>query len=204
MSVTTSAKEILARTAAGPDGLPEAFWELVERYRGELVNQAYAILGSLPDAEDVVQESLCEAFNNRKRLVEARSLGALLRSINRANALDRRRSERRETDKSQRKQRHAPQRMATTGGFSMVELRDALAQAVEKLPAKERSVVVLKYWEHLSYEQIAARLNLPLTTVWRLYYQASQRLFAKLQAPMEAPAAPAPVPAAVLPERTEA
>lgn len=82
MSVTTSAKEILARTAAGPDGLPEAFWELVERYRGELVNQAYAILGSLPDAEDVVQESLCEAFNNRKRLVEARSLGALLRSIN--------------------------------------------------------------------------------------------------------------------------
>ncbi|MCW8128980.1 MAG: RNA polymerase sigma factor [Planctomycetota bacterium] len=164
-----------------PD-LPDELWEIVEQYRGELVNQALAMLGSLEDAEDVVQETFCEAFRSRERIAEARSLGAWLRSINRANAMDHLRKRRRG------RQAPRPGRTFTTGGFSLIEMRESLAKAIEALPEDQRSIVVLRYWEHLSYDEIAARLQLPTTTVWRRFYEASVALFGRMQDKLEAPA----------------
>ena len=90
MSITTSAQKVLQTAPERRTGeLPERYWELVEGYRGELVNQAYAILKALPDAEDVVQETFCEAMLKGEKLAQARSLGAWLRSVNRGNALNR-------------------------------------------------------------------------------------------------------------------
>ncbi|MBI3828703.1 MAG: RNA polymerase sigma factor [Planctomycetes bacterium] len=170
--------------------VPEKYWELIERYRGELVNQALAICGKLEDAEDVVQETLCEAFRDPAKLAQARSLGAFLRSINRANALNRTRDRKRDAAKSGRKQLEAPARLVTTGGFSLLELRDSVAKAIETLPPHLRTVVVLRYWQHLSYEEMAARLNVPSGTVGRLLYEATLALYDKLKIHLETPAAP--------------
>ena len=38
------------------------FWQLVERFKADLVNQAFAILGNVPDAEDVAQAFLHQAL----------------------------------------------------------------------------------------------------------------------------------------------
>lgn len=181
MATTTSAQQIMSALNGNDVVLPEEHWELIDRYRGELVNQALAIVGNLQDAEDVVQESFCEAFANPDRLADARSIGALLRTINKANALNRLRFRYRDADKNARQQRDVPRRMATTGGISFLELRDSVAQAVEKLSEKHRTVVVMRYWEHCSNEEIAERLGIPIGTVGRLHYEATQALFGKLR-----------------------
>jgi RNA polymerase sigma-70 factor (TIGR02960 family) len=67
----------LARARAG-DG--EAFRELVEAYRGELHTHCYRILGSVQDAEDVLQEALLAAWRSIGQF-DGRSLRAWLYRI---------------------------------------------------------------------------------------------------------------------------
>lgn len=195
---TTAAVQLMMRKAPMNERgeVPAQYWELIERYRGELVNQALAICGTLEDAEDVVQETFCEAFRDAERLSQARSLGALLRAINRANALNRVRDRSRESAKSGRRQLEAPPRQVTTGGFSMLELRDSVAKAIETLPPHLRTVVVLRFWQHLTYEEIAGQLKIPPGTAGRLIYEATQALYERLKPHLETPAAP---PAGVQP-----
>ncbi len=195
MALTTDAQRILnsAEGQAGA-GIPEPFWQIVERYRGELVNQAYAILNHVSDAEDVVQETFCEAFQQPHKLQGLRSLGAYLRAINKRNALDRLRQGRREADRAERQEQLARPRQSTTGGFTALELRESLTQAIESLPEAHRAVMVLRYWEGLSYEEIAARLKLPTTSVWRVASEASERLFGSLKPQIENDTAPADRP----------
>ncbi len=188
MSRTTSAQQILARDPIDELGrLPDAYWEIIDRYRGELINQAFSILGSLSDAEDVVQESFCEVLRDGQKLAAAHSVGAWLRRVNRANALNRLRSQKRDRNKNDRSQKENPKRPATTGGLSVVELRESVAMAVESLPERERSVIVLRYWEHLSYGDIARRLGMPEGTVARLLYEATQRLYSGFDGYLETP-----------------
>src|SRR5215469_13006339 len=68
----------LARARAG-DG--EAFRELTDPYRRELQVHCYRILGSVQDAEDVLQETLFAAWRGLSRFEERASLRSWLYAI---------------------------------------------------------------------------------------------------------------------------
>ena len=184
MPTTTMAHEILALPGAKPGTPPEVFWELLESYRSELINQALGITGSLADAEDVVQETFCEAFRGSGKLAKVSSMGAWLRTINRGNALNRNTQKRRTSSRESKLGKPT----VITGGFSGFEMREALANAIDALPEKMRRVMVLRFWDKLGFPEIAERLKLPQTTVWRLSYEASAILYKKLNIQINAPA----------------
>lgn len=155
------------------------FWQLVDRFRADLINQGFAILGNLQDAEDVAQETLCRAYREMHQLQDPTKLGAWIRSINRCNALDLRRRRKRECNA-----KHEIQEQSTepvSGGYSQVDVKELIARAVASLPDDLRMVVVFRYWEHLPYQEIALRLGLPLGTVKSQLSRADRLLEKRLQ-----------------------
>jgi RNA polymerase sigma-70 factor (TIGR02960 family) len=71
-------KRLLTRAAQGDE---EAFRELTDPHRRELQVHCYRILGSMQDAEDVLQETLLAAWRGLERFEERASLRAWLYRI---------------------------------------------------------------------------------------------------------------------------
>jgi RNA polymerase sigma-70 factor (TIGR02960 family) len=71
-------KRLLTRAAQGEE---EAFRELTDPHRRELQVHCYRILGSMQDAEDVLQETLLAAWRGLERFEERASLRAWLYRI---------------------------------------------------------------------------------------------------------------------------
>lgn len=190
MATTTAANTILnGRGVDWKSQVPEQYWELIDRYRSELTTQAVGILNNPDDAEDVVQETFCDAFRDPEKLKKADSIGAWLKSINRCNALNRLR----DTKRSSKRMEAAASSSGvdqtfTTGGFTVMELRESVSKALVVLPPNMRTIVKLRYWEYLSCKDIAAHLNIPEGTVKRLLFEANNKLYDKLRAQFESKA----------------
>ena len=164
MPTTDMMIDALIRFRQNPEGAPlDQFWVLVERFRADLVNQAYALLGNLQDAEDVAQESLCRAHRDLHRLEDPFKIGAWIRAINRCNALDLLR--RRKLEKKAKHTLQDQSEESVTGGYDRVAVHEVVARVVDSLPDELRTVVVFRYWERLAYQDIAAKLGIPLGTV---------------------------------------
>jgi RNA polymerase sigma-70 factor (ECF subfamily) len=169
-------------------GVPEEhFWQLVERFRADLVNQAFAILSNQADAEDCAQMALAKAFRMLPTLKDPQKLGSWMRTINHRTALNHLRSKKRN---SVRATAHIDTGVAaplTTPTGSDVEAvnrqhgMDQVARAVDGLPELYREVIVLRYWERLNLEQIAERLNVPSGTIKSRLARADRMLVEKLR-----------------------
>jgi RNA polymerase sigma-70 factor (ECF subfamily) len=91
--------QVLARARAGDE---DAFRELTDPYRRELQVHIYRIVGSVHDAEDLLQETLLAAWRGLERYQARASIRAWLYQIATNRALDALRATRRRPEELQR------------------------------------------------------------------------------------------------------
>jgi RNA polymerase sigma-70 factor, ECF subfamily len=166
----------------------EQFWRIVERFRATLINQAYCILGSQEDAEDVAQETLCKAFRTLHQLREAGKVGAWLRRMNHRHALVvyRRHHAAREERLATGHAGEIPAPKTSHNTTSVHQaMRDKIVRAMDSLPDGYREVLALRYWEKLSNAQIASRLDIPEGTVRSRLARADSMMIQKLKTSLE-------------------
>jgi RNA polymerase sigma-70 factor (ECF subfamily) len=177
------------RQEPGAEGNQRHFWQLMERFQADLVHQALAILGNQADAEDVTQDTLCRAYQEMHTLKDPNKLGNWLRAINRCKALDLLRKR-----KAQREERLGtgaqetltkdmlPGREATPAeGQTVNDEAEKIYKAVEHLPAPYREVLLLRYMEKLTLEEIARRLGIPSGTARSRMARADGMLLQRLK-----------------------
>jgi|SRR5438270_5918746 len=172
-----------ARTGDAP-----SFCRLIEPLQTRLLRQALALCGDLTAAEDLVSETLIEAWKSLARYNETCRLSTWLYSI----LLHRH-------QKALRSARSRPVSLAALTPFDAGELRkqqeripapDAspaeavsqhellaqLTQGIDRLPRKHREVVLLRFFEDAALPEIAAVLGCSLGTVKSRLHHALDKL----------------------------
>ncbi len=173
-------RDLIVRARHGAAG-GDAFGELVARYQTGVFNVCYRMLHERNEAEDLAQETFMRAYDRLHTFDLEREFGPWIRrvatnlclnyleSLKATAELD----EERDADESARpeKQIEVKERSA--------QIRDALAS----LPPHYRVVVELRHYQDLSYDEIAAELNIPLSDVKSRLFRARKILAEKLHAP---------------------
>ena len=155
---------------------------LVSQYSGALYRVAYSVLRNPADAEDAVQEAFIRVLRHRDTLDEVRDRRVWLIRIVWNIVLDRKRRSktRPETDDVSELARVLP-----SAGLSAEQLASAaehhahVLACVEKLPQKERDVLMLSAFEELSSVEIAAVLGITESSVRSRLFRA-RNLMAEL------------------------
>lgn len=153
------------------DGDARAFRELAARYATPLYNLAWRFTREPMEAENITQETFLRALQALPRISLDQPLKPWFFKI--ALNLCRQWAERK------RPQLFAELDAGDDSGLNVIaddapspweqlqdaELQQRVRQAVERLAPFDQAVITLRYVEELSYEEIAAALELPLNTV---------------------------------------
>ncbi|WP_062386013.1 RNA polymerase sigma factor [Demequina iriomotensis] len=131
------------------------------RERGRaLYGYAFVLAGSADAADDLLQEALVRAFKRGRGPESLEAAHAYVKRAMQTALID---AHRRASARPQRDHREADRVAPDPTGASST--RDALLQAVQSLPPRERTCVVMRYFDGLSSTAIAADLGLSAGTV---------------------------------------
>lgn len=140
----------LVEAAVGGD--IESFGELCQGYYPAMVAVAYGVLSDHQLAEDAAQEGFARALVNLRRLKNKSKFVPWLARICRNVAKDMLRTKSRKINVEDLSQ-VADQNYDDESGR-------AIRRAIEQLPRAAKELVVLRYYNNLSYEQIAPILGI--------------------------------------------
>jgi RNA polymerase sigma-70 factor (ECF subfamily) len=153
-----------------------AFGELVRRHYESVVHVVYRMCGEAQLAEDAAQEAFIRAWVNLPSFEPRASIRNWLYRIAVNAALDvlRRKSE--ETVEDEVLLMVSDQTAGPEEALIRKEQAELLQQALQSLPAASRSVLVLREYGGLSYQEIASVLDIPIGTVMSRLNYARNRL----------------------------
>jgi len=168
-------------------GEREAFGELVSRHQLAMLAIARAYFASEADAQDAVQDAFVKAFQALDQLGAGRGFAAWMARITINTCLEALRTSKEKVSLSafattvELSPRLGPEPFTPATLASNREHVDLLRAAVGRLPEDQRVTLLLRYLEDMSYEQIAAYLDVPVSTVRGRLYKAKRALRSMLK-----------------------
>ncbi|MCX7803836.1 MAG: RNA polymerase sigma factor [Planctomycetota bacterium] len=157
-------RELVLRAKGGD---AEAFRALVEKYLPAVVGAAYSYLGEVGAARDVAQEAFLEAHRSLGKLRDPSRFGQWVYGIARLRAIYLLRRRKRGLAALQAKEEIERTREVETPLEDMLrrERREGIRKALTEIKAEYREVLMLKYVDGKSYEEIAKMLNISVAAV---------------------------------------
>jgi len=171
-------------------GDQNAFGEVVEIYKDKVFQLSFRMLGNRHEAEDIAQEAFIRAYVNIQSYNINLKFSTWLYRIATNLCIDRIRKKKPDY--------YLDAEVAGTEGLTMysqipaktplpeddvesLELQDTIQREISKLPEKYRTVIVLKYIEELSLNEISEILDMPLGTVKTRIHRGREALRKQLR-----------------------
>ncbi|MFC6335202.1 RNA polymerase sigma factor SigW [Paenibacillus septentrionalis] len=167
-----------------------AFAELVELYQEKLYHMAYRMLNNRQEAEDVVQDTFMRVYNNLERYDDTMKFSTWIYRIATNLCIDRLRK---------RKPIYSLDAESSEyeglDGYSMIpsdnrtpeselllsETQRIIHQAIDTLPPKYKTVMILRYIHELSLQEVGDILDMPVTTIKTRVHRGREFLRKKLE-----------------------
>jgi RNA polymerase sigma-70 factor, ECF subfamily len=171
-------------------GDQDAYAEIVEIFKDKIFQLCYRMLGNRHEAEDMAQEAFIRAYVNITSFNINLKFSTWLYRIATNLCIDRIRKKKPDY--------YLDAEVAGTDGLTMysqvpadtalpedevesIELQDTIQKEISKLPEKYRTVIVLKYIEELSLNEISEILDMPLGTVKTRIHRGREALRQQLR-----------------------
>ena len=160
------------------EGDIKAQYQLYQQYAKAMYNVAIRFLNNKMDAEDILQESFVTAFSRLKELQNRDLFGSWLKRIVINNCITLHRKRKIKFEEIDEK-RHDAEDESDNG---IPEIDPSLVHsAIRELPAKGRTVLVLRALEGYSHKEIAGMLDISVSTSKTQYSRALTLLNKKLK-----------------------
>jgi RNA polymerase sigma-70 factor (ECF subfamily) len=147
-------------------GAPEAFRDLFDRYKDLVYTVAYRYSGEHAHAQDIAQETFLKVFVGIRNFRGESTLKSWLYRLTVNSCLDQKRRHRRLTPLLDEVlgMLQAPD-LSALDDVLRAELSSHVRNVVADLSDEHRMLIVLRYTESLSYDEIAAIMNCSTGTI---------------------------------------
>ncbi|MCF6522095.1 SigE family RNA polymerase sigma factor [Streptomyces sp. JJ36] len=191
--MTTPGTERSARASVSTV-TPLTFTSYVRNRGPVLLRTARSLTANPADAEDLLQTALTKTYLSWERIEDHRALDGYVRRA----LLNTRTSQwrKRKVDEFAVEDLPEPEPQAGPDPAEQQAVRDAMWRAVLRLPARQRAMVVLRYYEDLSEVQTAEVLGVSVGTVKSAVSRALAKLREDPQLAADALGEPGPATAA--------
>lgn len=160
---------------AAQSGDKEALVQLLREIEHQVYRTAYYLLNDEQDALDASQEALIRIYTSIGSYEEKAQFRTWVQRIVTNICIDKFRRRRPAVSIEEHDMVFHARDDVETEVLSSCAAKD-IREAIGKLPAHHRTVVVLRYLQDFSYSEIADSLNLPLNTVKSYLFRARQQL----------------------------
>lgn len=147
----------------------DRFAELYRGLRPGLIRTAALTLGSTALADDIVQDAFAALYRSTD---EVHVPAAWLRTAVVRACLN----ERRRGDTARRYRHQVSTPAVSDGGIPLLSIDDPIIAALRGLPVRQRTAVVLRYYDDLSEAEIAEAMDISAGTVKSTIHRALKAL----------------------------
>lgn len=164
-----------------------AFRELVEATEDRVHGTIVKMLGGIEGAEDLAQKVYLRIWQARRRYEPTAKFSTWMFSITRRLVLNERRGRARRgavfyEPAAEEIPREATGGVSPSAEASAGELARAIDAALAGLPEEQRTAIILRRYEEMPYEEIAAVLGTTVSSVKSLLFRARETLRVRLKA----------------------
>ena len=167
------------------NGDQKAYAELMSRYKDSIYYMLLKMVYNRDDAEDLTIEAFGKAFSNLEKYTPEFAFSTWLYRVALNNSIDFIRKKRisvvsihslKDEDGEERQFEAKSDSLNPEESSIKKQENEKLKNIVDQLPSRYRTLIMLRYFEEQSYEEIATQLDLPLGTVKAQLFRARDLL----------------------------
>ncbi len=178
-------REDAALVKKAKEGDGKAYDELILLYKDAVHGVIYRMVRNKQEAEDLTQEAFIKAYNSINSFNEEYAFSTWLFKIATNNCIDyfrKRKLKTQSMDQTIRykddeiRQEYPDTERTADKELLASEKTSLIKNAIDDLPEKYKTAIILRHTEEKSYEEIAEILDLPLGTIKARIFRAREML----------------------------